>query len=788
MPELFILLALALAMVVTNRVRVDVRIGGNKHGMSWSEVPVLVGLVLVPPPWVVLCVVAGVSIGFATARTTAHKAVFGVAKDSLAATTAGAVVLALGLRPDLNAPAFDLVTLAAAFLAMSIVDDLVFFPVVGFASRTSVRAMFLHNLGLRMLGRAIRLAVVLAIVWAIALGRNPSILLLVPPVVFCVHLWHTHRIRTQQERDAWRELAQATDELNVVDLEAVLASAVTRAARLFSADETEIELATGRVVRGSADGVTTGGAVRDGTTVDADLKDHDGSHRIGTLRLRIRGSVALTEFEQYKLQTFASALSTAIRNATAYARLEQIAEENAHAATHDPLTGLANRRALLDRVEQVLAARAGEGITALLLIDLNHFKEVNDTLGHATGDTVLRHVARRLAGAAREHEMVARLGGDEFAVLLTRLSAPAMASHRADALLAALDPIIEVDGMRLTVEASGGIALAPGTGGQDELLRRADIAMYQAKRTGVRTSVYVHAHDTADLGRLVFGGEVSRAVADSDFAVDFQPIVDLNTGEAVAAEAVTRWPDAGELVDQRRLLRTIERSGQLPAFAAAVLEQSLAAARAWGDAGFDLPVALNVAPRSLLDPDYPAVVLDRLAAHGLPPDRLTLELTETLAISQLDTVGRVLRELREAGVRLVLDDFGTGPGSLTLLSRLPVHELKVDPEFVRTVDSAAEVTAVVRSTVDLARSLHLTVVAEGVESEPQRQALWELGCAAGQGRLFARPMPGGKLLAALRRGHDGRPGAFAPTLHDAGAVIRLPQGRRRRGPLPHLPA
>ncbi len=792
--DVITLLGLCSAMVVANRVRVDVRIGGNRHGMSWSEVPILIGLVLVPAPWVVACTAVGVGIGFVIARMTLHKAVFGVAKDSLTAIAAGAVVLWVGVQPDLTSPTAHLGALSAAFVAMTVVDNLVFFPVVAYASGAPIRALISLNLGMRLIGRAIRLTIVLLVAWVLNFRGATGLLLVVPPLVFCVHLWHTHRIRTQQLRKSWQELAEATDELNVVDLDAVLRSAVTRAARLFSADETEVELGDGRVVHGTEQGVTFDGTATPrstesgGTVVTADLSEHDGSHRIGTLRLRMDGAVQLTEFEQYKLRTFASALSTAIRNATAYAELERIAEANAHAATHDPLTGLVNRRALLTRTDEVLADRDTEGMTALLLIDLNHFKEVNDTLGHAAGDIVLQHVAQRLSDAAEPHELVARLGGDEFAVLMTRLAAPAVASHRADALLAALEPVVEVDGMRLTIEASGGIALAPGTGGHEELLRRADVAMYQAKRSGYRTCVYVHAHDTADVGRLVLGGELSRAVADRDFAVDFQPIVDLNTGEAIAAEAVARWPHSDELADPRHLLRAVARSSQLPAFAAAVLEQSLAAARSWRDAGFDLPVAVNVAPRSLLDPAYPAAVLDRLAAHQLPADRLTLELTETLTISQLDTVGQVLRDLREAGVRLVLDDFGTGPGSLSVLTRLPVHELKIDPEFVRTVDSAAEVTAVVRSTVDLARSLHLAVVAEGVESEPQRQTLWELGCVAGQGRLFARPLPADRLLAALRRGHDGRPGAFAPTLHEAGAVIRLPHGRRRRSSLPHLPA
>jgi EAL domain-containing protein (putative c-di-GMP-specific phosphodiesterase class I) len=204
-----------------------------------------------------------------------------------------------------------------------------------------------------------------------------------------------------------------------------------------------------------------------------------------------------------------------------------------------------------------------------------------------------------------------------------------------------------------------------------------------------------------------------------------------------------------------------------------------------------VPVAVNVSPRSLLDPDFPGSVLGRLGTHAVPADRLVLELTETLTISQLEVVERALRELSEAGVRLALDDFGTGVSSLSALSRIPVHQLKIDREFVAAVETSSEAAAVIRSTVDLARNLRLAVVAEGVESEPQRHALWELGCVAGQGHLFARPMRAARMLATLQRGSAGRPGVLAEPLHTAGSVVRMPRrrpGGRGRSSLPHLPA
>ncbi len=796
-----LLLGLVLGIALANRTSVQIRIRSNRRGVSWTEVGVLVGLTMTPAPWVVLCTAVAITLSRLSTRTPWQKSIFGIAKETLVATVAGAVFLITDTAPDPASPELHLGTMAVAAVAMWVLDESLGVPVIALATHTGLGKVMRVDWDVRVLALFARYVVTVLVIGILALDRDTRLLLVVPPVVVCIHLWQTSHLRSREERRSWQRLAQTTDELNVVELDSVLHSAVVRAAQLFSADEAEIDVAgngTDRVVRGTVDLVTFDGPrsaapAQHGTTVPSELVAHDGSYRVGMLRLHFRGRVTLNEFEQYKLKTFASALCTAIRNATAYAELERIARVNAHAAMHDPLTGLANRRALLDRGDDLLGHRPGDGMTALLLIDLNHFKEVNDTLGHTAGDLVLTEVAARLQDASRPGELVARLGGDEFAVLLTGLPTPAMAQHRAEQLLASMDRTIEVDGMHLTVEACGGIALAPGSGGVTELLRRADVAMYQAKRAGQRTANYAHARDTADVSRLMLGGELSRAVAEHEFIVDFQPIVDLGSGEVVSAEALARWhhPHHGNL-NPMRFLETVERSGKLPAFAGAVLEQSLTAVVAWREAGFDLPVAVNVSPRSLLDPEFPRSVLDRLTRHGVPADRLVLELTETLTISQLEVVDRALGELRSAGVRLALDDFGSGVSSLALLSRVRVHELKIDRDFVTAVETSPEAAAVIRSTVDLARSLHLTVVAEGVESEPQRHALWELGCVAGQGHLFARPMSSARMLAALRRGTAGRPGTLASALHDAGSVVRLPRrgrsGGRGRSSLPHLPA
>ncbi|MGA5305296.1 putative bifunctional diguanylate cyclase/phosphodiesterase [Nucisporomicrobium flavum] len=787
-----IIIAFASGPIIKLRVRSDTRV------FAATSASILLAVATVPAPWVVICTALGVLASKIFIRQPI-KIAFNVAKDIIAATAAASIASFVGIRPTVDpqihlpSPPVLVLGLAAAAVVYAIVDDLLGNTVVALATNTPWRQVARQNRDVMLRSRAVNL--VLALLTVLVVQQQQLLILTMVPTVAAFQLVAKNKTRQREDQEAWHRLASTTDRLNVTELTSVLHAAVTLAPDLFSADEAEIELRdldTPSLIRGSAGSLRYEGALadapeREGSTIEAWLDSPDG--RMGVLRLRFRKPVKLNESEQYKLQTFASSLSTAIGNARAYAELKRINAENAYAASHDPLTGLANRRELLDQATRTFGRRAADGMFAMLLIDLNHFKEVNDTLGHTAGDEVLREVAHRIETAAYPGDLVARLGGDEFAVLLTGLPTPAVATHRATDLLATLEQPIEVDGMQLTVEAAGGIALAPGSGGVQELMRRADVAMYEAKRGGRRTATYAHARDTADIGRLVLGGELTRAVTRREFVVDFQPIADLSSGEVVSAEAIARWhhPQHTDLTPLQ-FLESVERSGHLPAFADAVLEKSLTAVGTWREAGFDLSVAVNVSPRSLLDPTFPAGVLDRLAALGVPPDRLVLELAESLTLSQLEVVDRALRELRDAGVKLVLDDFGTGVSSLPVLSRIPVHQLKIDRDLVVAVETSAEAAAVIRSTVDLARSLHLSVIAEGVESEPQRHALWEIGCVAGQGHLFARPMAAARFLAALQRGSGGRPGALAEPLHTTGSVVRMPRRRPPRRSLPHLPA
>jgi diguanylate cyclase len=841
-PNLWAVAALALLVGVGDRFSVRVRIRSNYLGIAWIDAAVVVGLALVSPYWVVLATALGMVASKSIRRVPPMRVAFGVAKEATVALVGAGVVVGFGLTGP-PASAGDYAILAAAFVAMTIVDDLLFFPVVAASSRTRVSDRYRENLDIRLVGTAGRLAIALLAIAGMQV--QPALWYVLPLLVLIGYLWHERWVRTREERQAWQNLAAATEKFTGVDLDEVLPAAVKGGARLFSADVLEVEVwlrGTRRLVRGDNEAVTfdgdPAGAPADAANVYAmPLHGYAGRRDIGALRLRFRGPVTMTDREQAMLSSYAASLDTAIRNAAAYGQLGEATAAHAHAAAHDPLTGLANRRELERLLTEALARDDSlDCRIAVLMIDLKHFKEVNDTMGHLVGDQVLIRLARRMQESVGARDAVARFGGDEFAVLLRDAYHSHRVRARAEQLLAALGEPVEVDGLPLVVEANAGLALAldpqddpdrPAPAGGDsagqnpedddsrgrrwatsaewmaELMRRADVAMYQAKRASQPLVAYRLDSDPADRQRLALVGQLPTAVAQRQFVLHFQPIVDLATGRVRGAEALARWrhPTRGELAP-RWFLDLLERSNQLQDFTAAVLDDALSAADMWRAAGHDLSVSVNISPRSLLDQGLPRMVRDALSAHHTEPARLCLELTETLAISQLDTVDQVLTQLQDIGVQLALDDFGTGYSSLAALSRIPVNQLKIDRSFVGTlrhawlddpvgagelatpapdVHSVSQARAVVRSTVQLGRTLDLTVVAEGIENQIQRELLWQMGCRFGQGHLFAAALPPDQFLARLTSGVADRPGHLAPPLAEDDKIVRLRESRRKGG-------
>jgi diguanylate cyclase (GGDEF)-like protein len=431
--------------------------------------------------------------------------------------------------------------------------------------------------------------------------------------------------------------------------------------------------------------------------------------------------------------------------------LRRHAAESHHQALHDELTGIANRRQLFNRLDETIrSGKAGE--FALLMLDLDRFKEVNDALGHGHGDMLLRQAAGRLARSVRAGDLLARLGGDEFAVLAPGVSRAEEALEVAERIAAALHEEFVVADVPVFVEASIGIALYPDHGDDAEaLLQAADTAMYAAKQAGTRHELYVLDRDRRGPERVARLGELRRALADGELVVYYQPKLDLRTGEVTGTEALVRWehPDHG-LLPPMEFLPLAEQTGLITGLTSHVLEQALRQNRDWANEGMELTVAVNVSERSLLDPDFPDEVDALLARHAVPGHRLQLELTERSLIRDVATAMDVIARLHSLGVRLSVDDFGTGYSSLSRLLVLPLHELKIDRSFVLDIDGEGPGAAIVRSAVDLGHHLGLEVVAEGVETETTLAELRELGCDAVQGYHLLRPQPAAQVTRWLR--------------------------------------
>jgi len=458
------------------------------------------------------------------------------------------------------------------------------------------------------------------------------------------------------------------------------------------------------------------------------------------------------------LELFADHCAIAVEQAALYRDMEAL-------ATTDALTGLPNRALLHDRLRQALAAR-GDGTPpaplALLLLDLDRFKWINDTLGHHTGDATLARVAGLLRGVVRHTDIVARLGGDEFAILLPGAEA-AGAEAVARAIRAALDAPIVVDGRALSVGVSVGIALSPAHGAAVEpLFQHADVAMYAAKRDGLGHAVYEPAHADQDAARLALIADLHRAIDEGALALHYQPKADLASGRGCGVEALARWPhpDHG-LIPPDRFISLAEQTGLIVPLTAWVLGAALRQCRAWADAGLAVEVAVNLSLRNLRDPDLYPTVENLLRRHGVPPTRLCLELTESVVMADVEGTQATLARLAALGVRLAIDDFGTGYSSLAYLSRLPVDELKIDRSFARRLTTEATNQTIVASTIGLGHSLGLRVVAEGIEDAQTWALLGRLGCDVGQGYYIARPLAADEAGAWLRRATEGADQASA---------------------------
>lgn len=432
------------------------------------------------------------------------------------------------------------------------------------------------------------------------------------------------------------------------------------------------------------------------------------------------------------------------------AYLKDISDRKAELATlerqalHDVLTQLPNRTLLLDRVVQaILVARRTSSTVALMIMDLDGFKDINDTLGHHYGDVLLQHVARRLRGEIRESDTFARLGGDEFAFVLPTANDGSAAMRVAKKILLALQQPFELEDQRCEVGASIGISLFPDHGNDaDTLMRRADAAMYHAKRTSLGASLYSSDLERNNSSALALGAELRAAIENNELRLYYQPKLHLRTGVMTRVEALVRWvhPQKGLLLPDE-FIPLAEKSGLIKPLTDWVLNDALRQCSEWRERRMPIHVAVNLSTKTLQDHLLPQSVARLLEKWKLPARSLKLEITESSIMADPPHVFAILSLLQSLGVRLSLDDFGTGYSSLVHLRQLPVDEIKIDKSFVMGMATSAGDTAIVRATIDLAHNLGRQVVAEGVDNERTCQVLASLGCDLIQGYCLSRPLP-----------------------------------------------
>jgi diguanylate cyclase (GGDEF)-like protein len=447
---------------------------------------------------------------------------------------------------------------------------------------------------------------------------------------------------------------------------------------------------------------------------------------------------------------------------------------NAHRAFHDLLTDLPNRYLLNERVTAALdAAEHAQSGVAMIIVDLDDFKSINDTLGHQSGDRILELIAPRLAQALGSRGHLARLGGDEFAAVVEGIRDETDALGCAEQLLQALQQPCELDSLVLHVGASAGVACYPQHGRTvDVLLRHADVALYCAKAERSMCAMYAHEHDEHSIDRLALAAQLRRGIEEGELVVHYQLKVPLNESGTCAVEALVRWnhPQLG-CIGPDAFIPLAEQTGLIKGVTEHVLEAALRQSDAWRGGGLEIDVSVNVSTRTLLDHDLPQTIHALLDRFAVPPESLQLEITESRFVADLGRARTVLYELRAMGVTIAIDDFGTGFSSLSQLQQLPVDEIKIDRSFVMRMETDHDDAVLVRSIIELGRNLGLHVTAEGVETAGVHRTLRELGCDFAQGFHISRPVPADechRLLVAMPLRSHSKPARVVP--------LRTPRG------------
>ena len=801
---------LTAAFTLVEIVVIHLHVRRTTQTFSLSEVPLVIGLFFATPETLIVSRVLGAALALVFhRRQRSLKLAFNLGSMWLEACVAVAVFHALAPAGDLTSGAAKL----AAFVA-ALTSGLLGTVLVG-----TVTSLVDGALKLRLWRRMIVTGVAtfaanasLGLVAVAILQVDPTAgwyLLIVAVVVFAAYRGYSSVHRRHEDLELLYDFTR--DVGGAVNIDGVALRLLQRAREILRAEHAEVILESrefsGGAIRlvASGDGIdrvpdtkfsrelrdraiTGSSAVLPRTTKDpTQRKVLDNTGLKDALLVRLAPDEQLTATilvgdrlgdvttfgadDVRLLQTLANHASVALANGRLVDRLTLQAAEREHEALHDALTGLPNRR-LFQRELGTAISRHGSK-AAVLLMDLNGFKDVNDTLGHEAGDLLLRDIGSRLERALEGTGLVARLGGDEFAVLLPGVGGELAAKNVARELLAVLEQQTMIERVRVDIGASIGISLCPTHGAEaTTLLRRADVAMYAAKDQHSQIEVYEPESDHHTPERLALVGELRSTLDRGDLRVVYQPKADLRTGRVVGVEALARWRHHQRgFVAPEEFIAVAERSGLIAPLTRHVLREALTQCRTWRLAGLPMAVSVNLSARSLVA-DLPREVALVLDETGVAAGALTLEITESSIMADPGHTGQVLEQLSGMGVRLAIDDFGTGYSSLTYLKRLPVDEIKIDKSFVLGMAKAEDDAAIVRSTVDLGRNLGLRVVAEGIEDADTWTALTTLGCDMAQGYFLSPPLTTPEFDAWLQK----RPGGVA--------AAAPPQGRS----MPLLPA
>ena len=788
---------LALGFVLADTFAVHIELRDNAHSFTMIELPLMIGLFLCPPDQMILARMVGMLVALVgVRRQRLLKTLFNLALGTLETVALIAVFLAVvnplhttGARVWLAAIAAAIMVNLIQSVAITIVIGLSGAPVgkgvaarmaglgaltaVGMASLgiVSVMVVEINHVGLALVGAVAGLMFVAYRGYAMqaqGYGNLENLYELTRKLACAPSLEDSMRFTLEEAC----ELVRA-EQSELALLESNDASTSTVRVRLTKARELQMisepfdhDIVHATVMETQAAVViprTTSDPAQRRYLTENHIVDlvsvpvFQSGSIVGTLAAHNRlGDVSTFDSEDAKIfATLAHHVGTALENARLIERLRTEVAQKEHQALHDTLTGLGNRDLFAIRADAALReSQAGGWQVAVMLMDLNRFKDVNDTLGHHHGDMLLQQVAERVTHAMPKAATIARLGGDEFALLLPQIRSATEAEHAAVSVQTALQHPFVVGRVQLAVNAAIGISVAPAHGTDvSTLLQHADIAMYNAKdNRDAGVEIYDADHNRHSTRRLTLAAELQTAISQRELEVYYQPKADLRTGRVVGVEALARWQHAQHgAIPPDEFVELAESTGLMRQMTTLVLDLALQQIHSWRDVGLDLPVAVNLSARSLLEIDLAEQLETMCRTHAVEPRQLILEITETQMMADPQRTISLLERVAELGIQVSIDDFGTGYSSLAYLQRLPVHEIKVDKSFVLAMTADDTNTKIVRSIIDLGHNLQLRVVAEGVEDRYTWDALKALGCDIAQGYYLSRPLPAHQLTPWLQQ-------------------------------------